>query len=63
MLAKSLEDMGFEINPYDTCVANKIINGSQCTICWYVDDLKISHIEEDVVMKVIKSIEDIYGKM
>ena len=26
-LTKSLTDIGFKINPYDLCVANKIING------------------------------------
>ena len=25
-------DMGFKINKYDTCVANKILNGKQCNI-------------------------------
>ena len=28
-LRKDLEDMGFEVNPYDPCVANKMINRSQ----------------------------------
>ena len=28
----TLKGMGFEINPYDKCIANKIINGNQCTI-------------------------------
>ena len=26
-LCADLEDMGFEVNPYDPCVANKTING------------------------------------
>ena len=42
-LRKELEDYGFEVNPYDPCVANKIINGSQMTVTWHVDDLKVSH--------------------
>ena len=29
--------------------SNKIINGTQITICWHVDDLKVSHKDEDVV--------------
>jgi hypothetical protein len=33
---------GFELNKYDKCVANKIINGIQSTIAWHVEDLKIS---------------------
>ena len=32
--------MGFVINPYDICVANEVIAGSQCTIEWQVDDNK-----------------------
>ena len=27
-----LQKEGFEVNPYDKCVANKTINGKQCTI-------------------------------
>ncbi len=30
--AKSLTDIDFVINPYDPCVANKMIDGKQCTI-------------------------------
>jgi hypothetical protein len=37
----NLTSLGFDINPYDPCVANKIINGKQITICWHVDDLFI----------------------
>ena len=42
-LRKDLEDKEFEVNPYDPCVANKMIDGSQFTIVWHVDDLKLSH--------------------
>ena len=42
-LLKDLEAKGFKTNPYDPCVANKEINGSQFTIVWHVDDLKLSH--------------------
>ena len=38
-----LEEMGFVINPYDLCVANMMMNGDQITVCWHVDNLKISH--------------------
>ena len=55
--------MGFELNPYDLCVANKMINGSQCTIGFYVDDNKISHKDPTVVKGIIKSIEKHFGKM
>ena len=50
--------MGFERNPYDLCVANKNTRGKQCTVCWYVDDNKIIHVDTKVVDKAIKTIED-----
>ena len=61
--AQCLEEMGYKLNPYDPCVANATINGSQCTICWYVDDTKISHVDEKVVSEVIEKIESKFGKM
>ena len=30
-LVKELKEMGFEINPYDPCVANKLVNKKQMT--------------------------------
>ena len=53
---------GFMINPYDQCMANKVINGKQCTIVWHVDDIKISHMSKDVVEDVIKSLNKSFGK-
>ena len=41
---KILTNIGFEINPYDLCVANKVIDGSHITI-FRVDDCKLSHRE------------------
>jgi len=54
--------MGFEINPYDKCIANKMINGKQCTIVWYVDDNKISHVDENVIDDIIEVLEKKFGK-
>ena len=58
-----LEELGFKVNAYDRCVANKTINGKQCTICWYADDTKISHVDPKVVDDVIKTIEKRFDKM
>ncbi|KAI2490768.1 Reverse transcriptase (RNA-dependent DNA polymerase) [Fragilaria crotonensis] len=63
MFHSYLEEIGFERNPYDPCVANKVINGKQCTVAWYVDDMKISHVDPNVVTQVIEQIEDRFGKM
>ena len=61
-LSNSIKEMGFTINPYDCCIAKNIINGSQCTILWHVDDLKLSHKYPKVIDKIIASLDDEYGK-
>ncbi|EJK60825.1 hypothetical protein THAOC_18763, partial [Thalassiosira oceanica] len=53
---------GFTLNPYDPCVANKMINGKQMTIGWHVDDCKVSHVEEAEVDKLIARFRDMYGE-
>ena len=50
----SLTDIGFKINPYDLCVANRIIDGQQMTICYHVDDCKLSHCRSKVSDWMIK---------
>ena len=58
-----LEGLGFKINSYDPCVVNMTIGGEQCTVCWYVDDTKISHKNHEVVSWVINGLEQHFGKM
>ena len=53
--------MGFVINPYDPCVANKMVNGHQMTVCWHVDDLKVSHKDEDAVTALTLKLASLYG--
>ena len=55
--------MGFELNPYDLCVDNKIINGKQCTIVWYVDDNKISREDPAVVDSIIQELTTHFGEL
>ena len=55
-----LEKEGFELNPYDRCVANKTINGKQCTLAWYVDDNILSHNDPKVVDQVLETIESYF---
>jgi hypothetical protein len=56
-LVSELKQMGFEINPYDPCVANKMVNGTQMTIRWHVDDLMMSHVSWDEIMKIVQEIK------
>lgn len=53
---------GFVINPYDHCVANKDINGEQCTVDCHVDDLKISHKDPDVVTSILNLLSAEFGR-
>ena len=55
-----LEKEGFELNPYDRCVANKVINGKQCTLAWYVDDNILSHSDPKVVDQILRTIESYF---
>ena len=50
---KSLTEIGFELNPYDPCIANKMIEGKQMTICFHVDDCKLSHKMPHVMDQMI----------
>jgi hypothetical protein len=61
-LVSELREMGFEIYPYNPCVANKTINGTQMMIRWHVDDLMISHLSQDETMKVVQEIKYLYGE-
>ena len=59
-LSKDLKNMGFKFNPYDPCVANMMVNGAQCTVCWHVDDLKVSNVDEAVVTAFSLRLADLY---
>ena len=61
-LTDVLKSWGFEPNPYDACVVNKTIDGKQCTIVWHVDDLKISHVDKEVVSDIITKLSNEFGK-
>ena len=56
-----MEGRGFVVNPYDPCVANKMVDGAQMTVCWHVDDLKISHRDKEMVTAFEVEIINIYG--
>ena len=60
-LVGELEGMGFMLNPYDPCVANRDIEGSQQTVTWHVDDLRVSHVNPAVNTQTIRDLAKIYG--
>ena len=58
--SNSLEKRGFVMNPYDPCVWNKMIKGKQMTICFHVDDCKISHVNARVINYTIAWLREEY---
>ena len=56
-----MESTGFEVNPYNPCVVNKVINGKKFNINWRVDYLKLLHVEANEVTKTTKWIKIIHG--
>ena len=56
-----IETIGFKVNDYDPCVANRIINGKQHTITWHVDDVKSSHQDPAVNDKFYSWLQEKYG--
>lgn len=63
LFLSTLEGLGLKLNTYNPCVANKVFDGNQCTIVWYIDNTKISHEDGNVVSGVIELIEENFGKM
>ena len=61
-LSGKLLEWGFEPNPYDSCVVNKMINGKQCTVAWHVDDIKASHVDPKVMDRLLNQLDDEFGK-
>jgi hypothetical protein len=60
---ETLEKIGFKVNSSDRCVANKLINGKQCTITWHVDDNKLSHVDPKVVDLILNEVSKHFGDL
>ena len=63
LFSNTLQKLGFTLNPYDKCIANKMINGKQMTISWHVDDCIVSHADQNVVDEFGKRMIKEFGKM
>ena len=57
---KTIKHLGFEINPYYPCVANRTIGNNQQTIFWHFDYCNISHVDPKFNDKLIKSLKQEY---
>ena len=61
-LTGHLADWGFEMNSYDPCVWNLMVNGTQPTVVFHVDNGLISHVDPTVVTGTLRNLYDVYGK-
>ena len=54
---KTLAANGFELNPHDKCVGNRMVDGKQQTILWHVDDCKLSGVKStnDALIEALRS--------
>ena len=60
-LLEDLGEYGFNINPYDKCVANNMVNVKKMTVTWNVYDLKVSHQDAFEITKFATYLSVIYG--
>ena len=60
--AKLVNDWGFTPNQYNSCVVNKKVNGKQLTVAWHVDNLKVSHEEDNLLDEFIGMMEEEFGQ-
>ena len=62
-LVKQLTRDGFKLNPYGPCVVNKTIGEKQMTLCWHVDDMKISHVNPKAVDKLVNWLDRLESQL
>ena len=61
-LCNTLLSSGFKLNPYDSCVANRMVNGKQQTIFCHVYDCKLIHVDPKVNYKFIELLKQEYER-
>ena len=61
--SKTLKNEGFVISSYDRFIENKVSNGIQYAIVWYMHDHTLLHTDPKVVDKVLNIMEKYFGKV
>ena len=49
--------------PYGIHILNSIIDVKQCTITWYIDNNKLSYVDEEVNKKIFETIAKHFGEL
>jgi hypothetical protein len=60
-LRQDLEEIGFKVNSYTPCVANRLVREKLHTITWHVNNIKSSHEDPRVNDNFLKWLEKKYG--
>ena len=59
-IANTLKSQGFAPNPIDICVFNKIVDGSQITVCIHVDDLMVTSVNNSACNELLRYLKNVY---
>ena len=60
---RTLKGLVFEIDPYERCVANKILDGKQSTMLCYVGENTLSHENPKVITEILEAIKKHFGEL
>ena len=60
-LPSDIEQIRFNIHPYDPYVAKRMMQGNWHTVIWHVDDLKSSHVKPKVNNKFLLQLHNKYA--
>ena len=59
----TLSETGFKLNPYNTCVNNRMVNGKQQSIFCQVGDYKLSHMDPKFNEKFVEVLKQEYVRI
>ena len=60
---QTLKAEGYILYEYDRCVTNKNVNRKQCTVAWYVENNKTSHVDSRVIDNLLDIIKTHFGEI
>ena len=60
---KTLKSTVFQINPYDPCVAYRMVNDKKKTVCFHAENCKLSHQDRKVNNQFINKLRDEYDSV
>ena len=61
LYALTLKGLCFNINTYNRCLLNNMVDRNQCDFVWYVDDNKLSHIDPNLVTNILNILKEHFG--